>query len=146
MEGDDIKESYPIEEYSVLALLRSEVTQSLKRVFSERRDYWVHSIMKELEENLDYAQPGSASEVEEEWQPVESLSRLRALVGGRFQNLKARWLDAGFPLREHRGDKDDEYQLDEAGWLALTRWVAKQGYEARLAPEKEGVVFELRKI
>ena len=48
----------------------------------------------------------SPSQNESGWLRIESLSQLRATVGGRFQNLKQKWVEAGFPLREHRGDRE----------------------------------------
>ena len=80
------------------------------------------------------------------WVEIESLSRLRSIVGGRFQNLRDRWVGAGFPLREHRGDKDGAFVLNEAGWIELSNWIAKQGFESRLTPDKSGCLFELRAL
>lgn len=80
------------------------------------------------------------------WKRIESLSQLRAQVGGRFQNLKQKWVAAGFPLREHRGDRKAEAQLDYDGWIELASWIGKQGYEVRLAPEDEQYLFEVREL
>lgn len=80
------------------------------------------------------------------WQGVESLSRLRSIVGGRFQNIKKKWTDAGFPLREHRGDRWKDFSLNDEGWLELSNWILKQGFEARLTTDSEEYLFELRKI
>ncbi len=80
------------------------------------------------------------------WTSIESLSRLRSIVGGRFQNLKDRWTGAGFPLREHRGEEHEKTQVDERGWLELMSWVSKQGFEARLTPDATGHYFEIRKL
>ena len=82
---------------------------------------------------------------ENDWQPIASLSQLRALVGGRFQNLKARWLTAGLPLRAHRGDREEEAQVDHDGWLELSIWINKQGYETRLSDEREEGLFQVRR-
>jgi hypothetical protein len=79
-----------------------------------------------------------------EWIGVESLSRLRSVVGGRFQNIKKKWVDAGLPLREHRGDRWKEFDLNKDGWLELVAWIGKQGFEARLTPESEEFIFQLR--
>jgi len=81
-----------------------------------------------------------------EWIRIESLSRLRALVGGRFQNLKDRWVGAGFPLREHRGDRSGKKSFDQEGWIELSAWIHKQGFEIRLAEEHEPWLFEVRKL
>ncbi len=82
--------------------------------------------------------------VTSEWVGIESLSRLRSVVGGRFQNIKKKWVDAGFPLREHRGDRWKEFEMDRDAWLELAAWIAKQGYEARLTPESEEFIFQLK--
>jgi len=86
----------------------------------------------------------SEVEVDRPWTKIESLSQLRSTVGGRFQNLKQRWVEAGFPLREHRGDRSEKPQLDEDGWVELVRWINQQGYEARLAADKDPWIFEVR--
>ncbi|MFM1848502.1 MAG: hypothetical protein RL417_1976 [Pseudomonadota bacterium] len=92
----------------------------------------------------ELAAPGETPPVSSDWVEIESLSRLRSIVGGRFQNLRDRWVGAGFPLREHRGDKDGEFALNESGWFELSNWILKQGFEARLTPDRPGCLFELR--
>lgn len=79
-----------------------------------------------------------------EWTEISSLSALRGLVGGRFQQLKERWVAAGFPLREHRGDREQEVNFDEAGWIELSRWIGKQGFEVRRARSGEEYIFKIR--
>lgn len=86
------------------------------------------------------------SSVPTKWQPIESLSRLRAIVGGRFENIKKKWTDAGLPLREHRGDKDKAYNIDSAGWEELSAWLLKHGYESRITPRSDLGAFEVRPI
>ena len=81
-----------------------------------------------------------------EWFPVVSLSQFRTLVGGRYANLKLKWLGAGFPLRAHRGDRDEEATVDAEGWRALVEWIRHQGFEARLGLPEMGVLLELRKL
>ncbi len=81
-----------------------------------------------------------------EWVGIESLSRLRSVVGGRFQNIKKKWTEAGFPLREHRGDRIKRFAINDSAWIELSSWILKQGYEARLAPENSDFLFELRLI
>ena len=80
------------------------------------------------------------------WLPIESLSALRSLVGGRFHNLKERWIEAGFPLKEHRGDKPQKFEVNQQGWIELSNWILKQGFEARLALESGDCLFELRAL
>ena len=91
---------------------------------------------------LGVHQPGPVAG--EAWFRIESLSQLRARVGGRFQNLKGKWVGAGFPLREHRGDRREGAVVDPDGWEQLAAWIGAQGFEARLAPEGELWFFEVR--
>ena len=107
----------------------------------------------ELQRVLSQADPldptattASASAAVKSWVAVESLSRLRSLVGGRFQNVKDRWVEAGFPLREHRGEELRQVTPSEKGWLELSTWIAKQGFEARLTPESKDGFFEVRRV
>jgi hypothetical protein len=80
-----------------------------------------------------------------EWIGIDSLSRLRAEVGGRFQNLKDRWIEAGFSLKEHRGDKSQKVEINKSGWLELSNWISGQGYEVKLVSDRVGILFEIRK-
>ena len=89
-------------------------------------------LLETIDEPLDY-----------DWEAIESLSQLRAKVGGRFQKLKERWLAAGFPLREHRGDRDGEVELVHEGWVELSLWIQRQGYKTRLAKEGDSWLFEI---
>lgn len=81
-----------------------------------------------------------------DWIKIESLSQLRATVGGRFQNLKKRWVKSGFPLREHRGDREGSAEIDEGGWVELSLWINKQGFEARLASDRDPWLLEVRNV
>ena len=81
-----------------------------------------------------------------EWSKISSLSEIRRLVGGRFQNLKNRWIGAGFPLREHRGDRAAEFEVIPKGWDELSSWLLSQGFESRLAQDKDGTLFEIRML
>lgn len=80
------------------------------------------------------------------WTHIESLSQLRAKVGGRFQNLKEKWVASGFPLREHRGDRSGQKSVDYDGWVALALWIQRQGFEVRLAADADPWLFELREL
>lgn len=81
-----------------------------------------------------------------DWIQVESLSKLRTLVGGRFQNLKKKWVEGGFPLREHKGDKGKGFKVTEKGWIKLSEWIMSQGFEARLTPDSPLSLFEVRRV
>ncbi len=132
-------EAHLIEEWrglvrEALEARRHVVVFELARMLRERMDE--HSLLAK-----NGAERGSP-----DWIHVESLSRLRQLVGGRFQNLKDRWVQAGFPLREHRGDRSGKPTLDPDGWMELVSWIGKNGYEARLAAEGVDWLFEIREL
>ncbi len=102
-------------------------------------------IVQRLSDSLALVR-GAASTIEDEsaeWLEIGSLSQLRAEVGGRFQNIKKKWISAGFPLKEHKGDTGADYELVEEGWQDLSNWVSKQGYEIRKSRKKD-VYFEIR--
>ncbi|MCB0352428.1 MAG: hypothetical protein KDD64_02850 [Bdellovibrionales bacterium] len=120
----------------------------LRKVLDHRRTLIAQTLAWRLRPYFRHLpSPGMSKSPDSEnpWEPVESLSRLRSIVGGRFQNLRTRWTEAGLPLREHRGDRAEDYAVDEEGWLALSSWILKQGYESRLTPNQVGCVMELRK-
>lgn len=93
---------------------------------------------------LNHTPAGGGAESDEGWLRIESLSQLRATVGGRFRNLKQKWVEAGFPLREHRGDRSESGEVRTEGWMSLADWVTKQGFDVRLAPPGESWLFEVR--
>ncbi len=120
----------------------------VRRAIERRRQVIVYDTARKLESVLGrYRSDDDLSRpVGVVWVKIESLSQLRALVGGRFQNLKDRWVGAGFPLREHRGDRSGKKNFDFEGWTELSTWIHKQGFEIRLAAEEEPWLFEIRKI
>ena len=126
------------------ALVEAVVTEALAR----RREFLVGEIASRFAAlSPEHAiQRAEASPDASNWGAVESLSRLRSLVGGRFQNLKERWIGAGFPLREHRGEEHEAAAVNEQGWLELMNWISKQGFEARLTPGAKDRYFEIRKL
>ncbi len=123
----------------------------IRALLKRKRDYLVHALVCRLRQ-IGFESRVASTVVEPHaddtagWVAIDSLSGLRSVVGGRFQNLKKRWVDAGFPLKEHRGDRQLEYEIDQAGWVELSNWIFKQGYESRLAKGQTEFVFELRKI
>ncbi|MDZ4786969.1 MAG: hypothetical protein SGJ02_12925 [bacterium] len=118
------------------------VVEALNEAFKRNRDFLVHELSRRFSE-INTAVP---SQIESnEWIEVDSLSKLRGLVGGRFETLKARWQAAGFPLKRKKGDKISDYQVEENGWLELEGWIAKQGFRARRRSDKEECLFELLK-
>lgn len=133
---------------------------TLEGLVDEQTREWVLSVVREatareetaitamlVQKLRDIARPvveeGPAAS-SAEWIGIESLSRLRSVVGGRFQNIKKKWVDAGFPLREHRGDRWKDFEINHDAWLELAAWIAKQGFEARLTPDSEEFIFQLK--
>ena len=128
---------------------QAELRAFVRRAIERRRQVLGYEIARRCESLMNEKQlrgqiPGDESGTD--WIRIESLSKLRALVGGRFQNLKDRWVRAGFPLREHRGDRTGQKNIDYQGWIELSAWINKQGFELKLADEKEEWLFELRKL
>lgn len=139
---------------SFTALLRERgaafFERVLTRAFDTRRDFLVHEVANKLRlmglSRSDAVAPAKGAEGDGAWVEIESLSRLRSVVGGRFQNIKEKWVGAGFPLREHRGDKGKDFEVDERAWIELSNWILKQGFEARLTPHKPNSLFELKPV
>lgn len=132
----------------------------MRKAFAGKRELIIQKIRKALflaagsqrqprsGQNTEYTNSGASEnqKSDQQWLSISSLSQLRAEVGGRFQNLRSRWLGAGFPLKEHKGDSNCDFSLDNEGWLELTNWVTKQGYEIRLSSDEATHFFEIRKI
>ncbi len=134
---------------AILDDLMQDCERALNRAFEIRQASFVKTIAERLQELQGANSPANSSSEfgkDSNWLAIESLSSLRHLVGGRFNNLKQKWVDAGFPLREHRGDKGKGFQVDQKGWIELSNWILKQGFEARLTPDKPECLFELRKV
>ena len=122
-----------------------ELRRIVKRAVLLRRNAIVLMLAKRFASAMESRQvQPSEDELTGQWRQIESLSQLRALVGGRFRNLKERWVGAGLPLREHRGDRREKANVDSHGWLELASWISRQGYEVRLAGEEDGHLFEIR--
>jgi hypothetical protein len=136
--------------FQALCVARTQFLEKIvKESFILNRDLFVTDLKRRIRPLLNSGGgAGIATKVEDnrEWVAIESLSRLRAVVGGRFQNLKDRWMRAGFPLREHRGDKASAFEIDEIGWVDLCQWVAAQGFEIRLTPAATDRLFEVRSL
>ena len=129
------------------AQFRERVQSLVQQAFDRHREFFACYLQRRMGEvsGSVTTQASVSAGGDEGWSEIASLSQLRALVGGRFQNLKDRWVQSGFPLKEHRGDKSLDYRLNESGWLELSSWISKQGYEVRLRPDKEKCLFELKK-
>lgn len=129
---------------SLMQEMLDVVDQSVRVTLEKRRPFIVAEISRRLVGAKGQGAMASTT-LEEAWDDIESLSRLRAIVGGRFQNLRDRWVAAGFPLKEHRGDKSEQGEINQDGWIELSNWIMKQGFECRLTPDRPGCLFQLRK-
>ncbi len=127
-----------------------EIVRALVRAAMLRRKqaitFSVARRFAECFQNSGLAATESPTRTDSGWLRIESLSQLRATVGGRFQNLKQKWIEAGLPLREHRGDREGKADFRQDGWLELSLWINKQGYDARLARDEEPWLFEVKKV
>ncbi|MBX7145534.1 MAG: hypothetical protein K1X79_13875 [Oligoflexia bacterium] len=128
--------------------IQQTVIDAVRNSFDQRRETLISALMQRLGA-VPHSGHGNVAAVPTSaapWVDIESLSRLRSVVGGRFENLKKRWVDAGFPLREHRGDKEKDYKVDQGGWDELAGWLLKHGFESRLTPDSLVALFQVREI
>ena len=129
------------------AELKEALQRALHSALQLRRQAIVYTAAREMHrifQQLGIKFPSAEGLAAHGWTRIESLSRLRAIVGGRFKNLKEKWVGAGFPLREHRGDREERGTVNTEGWLELSSWISRQGYEVRLAGETDHWLFEIR--
>lgn len=126
----------------IAAYTRAHFLESLAATLDRRRSYFVFTALRRLR-GAGMLRTGDGTDG---WVPVATLSAFRKVVGGRFDNLKRRWVGAGFPLREHRADREAEARRDEEGWQELIRWLGTQGYEVRLGEEGEDCLFRVRRV
>lgn len=121
--------------------------ESLSEVMEEKRGIFSNFIQNRLAEVLE-GELSKAPVIQNggDWEEIDSLSKLRSLVGGRFQNLKDKWLAAGFPLKQDKSSKTGVYTLNEKGWIELSSWISNQGFEVRLNPEKKDSIFEIKHV
>ena len=147
--GDDILVEPLIQRLLSSDAGRRDVTRLASEAFRRRRQVIVFEVARQLLAVLESRGFGAGrgqllvAGDSAQWQKIESLSQLRAAMGGRFKNLKERWVEAGFPLREHRGDREGKAAVDPNGWVELSLWINKKGFEVRLAEESEPWLFEL---
>jgi len=141
----------PLDQYfasfrnSLQSAVAATVKELVSTVLKENKAYYVSQFLDALRGSGLHSQESMKQPVTEtEWIDIESLSQLRAVVGGRFQNLRTRWLKAGLPLREHRGDKESSYEIDRAGWAELSGWLLDQGYQSKLVEDEgESAIFQI---
>lgn len=120
---------------SSLALTREVLREIIDRSLERRRQGIVYHLARKLEPFLRIESESRAIIEEQTWTKIASLSQLRTSVGGRFSKLKERWIGAGLPLREHRGDTNRGGKINPEGFELLCSWIIDQGYEVRAAPE-----------
>ena len=116
---------------------------ALDEAMARNKRELVHNIMERLrpyKEELASANSSNEDGADESrgWIVIESLSALRKEAGGRFENLKERWLAVGFPLKEHKGDQTETIKIDQKGWEALSEWLVGRGFESKLVEKDEG--------
>ncbi len=121
------------------------IERTVSNAIDSRKEVLAYEILERLGKISGSTPAPADAEEKGGWKQIESLSALRALVGGRFQNLKEKWIQAGLPLREHRGDKIGDYTVNDAGWIDLSNWILKQGFETRLVSGEPHTIFEIRK-
>ncbi len=114
-------------------------------IFDDRKEiYAMHIRSRVAAGGIEISEGVSDLDGQAEWLEIDSLSRLRGVVGGRFENLKNKWLAAGFPLKESKNSKYEPFKVDQNGWLELSTWISNQGFEARLNPDKKEILFEIK--
>lgn len=132
----------------ILAEEQAEAAASaVQQVFEQHRDLFVRQFSRLLEAGIGPAPAaGECGGGESPWIPIESLSRLRSTVGGRFENIKKKWEEAGLPLKGHRGDKPEAFVVKQDGWIELSNWILQQGFQARLCESGSANIMEVRAV
>jgi hypothetical protein len=120
------------------------IKRAIKRAFEENRDYLISKLRSSSNQFEISADTPEAAQ-EDDWVAIDSMSKLRAIAGGRFDTLKAKWQSAGFPVKQKKGDSIPEFVVDPFGWTDLESWLLKMGYKARLRPDFKDRVFEIKK-
>lgn len=131
----------------LMPVSQSGIAEFVKSAVSRRRASLVVHLAQEIYQRMEGSavlhDPGATAVGG--WTGVHSLSQLRAIVGGRFKNLKEKWTEAGFPIRAHRGDRLERAAIDPTGWTGLAQWISRQGFDARLPTEEEEFLFAVRR-
>lgn len=136
----DIRLPPVLSEQALRDLVRSAIEVRRHSLVFEAAELWERELCRLPGETG--AQEPMAEAV---WQPIASLSQLRVAVGGRFQKLRERWVEAGFPLREHRGDRPIKPEITAEAWDGFAGWLHSEGYQARLAMPTDAWLFEIAK-
>lgn len=119
----------------------------LKRALEENREFILHLLLNAEPQDRDRVGTDSGSNsIEDSWIPIDSISKLRGEVGGRFDTLKIKWQEAGLPLKQKKGDKIPEFAINPAAWGELEAWLLKMGYAVRAVEGKSDRIFEIKKM
>lgn len=125
---------------------RSEVLKkAIRKAFEDNRDYLLFKFNQLLSSTKSNNQEIEYS-AESDWLAIDSMSKLRAIVGGRFDTLKSKWVAAALPVKQKKGDEIPEFSVDLSGWSELENWLMKMGYKARLRSDLSDRVFEIKKM
>lgn len=125
-------------------LSERQLRELVRDAIELRRHALVFQAAEIWSELLEGVSPrGAIAEVAPRWQPIASLSQLRGVVGVRFQKLRDRWVAAGFPLREHRGDRPIRPDVALEAWEDFARWLQDEGYRVRRSEAGAEAFFEI---
>lgn len=119
--------------------------ECLIELFDERMALYKSLIKNKLISFYSIKKMPALNESQEEWSGIESLTKLRQIVGGRFQNLKEKWIAAGFPLKEVRNSKKNTNSINQEGWIALSSWISNHGFQVRLNKDNQDTFFEIKR-
>ena len=128
---------------------RESENKKIKLLIEDSLDMRRQAIVYSLARKFYNLMPSSESIKSDEnnrWIEISSLSKLRASVGGRFNNLKKRWVDSGLPLRSHKGDREQGAVINKDAWLEMVNWINGQGFEALLGEQADNYLFKIKKM
>src|SRR5438552_3586074 len=89
-ERADISNKIPRDEGGVTRTIEF-FEKCLDEVFESRREFYLSTISEKISAltgSIVGSKAGEAADGASTWVEIESLSRLRAIVGGRFQNIR----------------------------------------------------------
>jgi hypothetical protein len=121
----------------------SMISKAVARAFEDNRGYLLSQLRKI--QTVDNTMAETELKVSADWIAIDSMSKLRGIVGGRFGALKAKWQFAGLPLKEKKGEQLPQFTVNPEGWVELETWLLKSGFSARLKPGDLKVLFEIKK-
>ncbi len=128
---------------SIVSSSVSIITKAVAKAFEDNKDYLLSRLLQM--QIIENATEHVSLPAQDEWIVIDSMSKLRGIVGGRFDTLKAKWQSVGFPMKEKKGDPLPPFTVHIEGWVELEAWLLKSGFVARLKPSDPQVLFEIRK-